>query len=347
MKRLKIVIGIFLIQLICFFDVNSQSLVKDLLEDQDVTWMAETEIFFSLEGISDKKFVLKDEFSGYQNQVKTVKISPEIYDKDSRDDFLLQDLINESVASREQGAFDEDGNRLSEEEYESYFKTTRISKTVDSETREVITGIIRSDNFSTRGFIVKMLWYYNQKELSIHSIVQSFIPVTDKYINEHKEIVITAEGVNDDLHYNDEQVVWCKATRMNQYDFSKSKLLKGDHIQFLKEIFKTNVEEEKYHIYSNGRYDNKIFHHEALEIERYDELLLEQIDTFVSFNPETYEETIEVSITPAIDFKELNLVSFIHYWYWDEKSNALSAELKYIGLMNDFTERFRLKAKQD
>jgi hypothetical protein len=61
-----------------------------------------------------------------------------------------------------------------------------------------------------------------------------------------------------------------------------------------------------------------------------------EVDTFEAFRPHSYgEEVIEVSKRKRLDFNTNLLTSFVHYWYWDEDSNALSCELISLAMIDE------------
>ena len=155
-------------------------------------------------------------------------------------------------------------------------------------------------------------------------------------------------------HFNDNNILWSKATKIEEFDFSKSKILKGETIPIFKEIFKTNIQDKLYKAYEPW---GNVSRFESYTELRFEAIIGMEVDTFVAFDPETFKETITVSIQEPVDFNANLLTSFVHYWYWDENSNTLSCELvslaiMYEGLDEDenslyFLDMFKIKANNN
>lgn len=65
--------------------------------------------------------------------------------------------------------------------------------------------------------------------------------------------------------------------------------------------------------------------------------MLVQVDTVVTFDPETYEEKVQV-VRNELNTDDIQQIRLVHQWYWDEKRSRLSIVLEAVGMMHDVTK---------
>ncbi|MGK0388527.1 MAG: hypothetical protein ACI94Y_001257 [Maribacter sp.] len=80
---MKLLITTFFLAIISFTSIYSQNLLDDLLSNDDITWIAETETYFTLEmEQTKKKYTSEFQNSGIQTELDVIKISLDIFTKE-------------------------------------------------------------------------------------------------------------------------------------------------------------------------------------------------------------------------------------------------------------------------
>lgn len=311
----------------------AQNLLKELMNDDDVIWIAETEIYFTLETEGPKKeYPSELQESGIQTTLEIIKISPDIFTKEGMSHVSNNNALTELVykAVIDGKVFPE--NNLGAPETMTYFSDIDTFVSFDPSTSEETLETVYNDDVLIEGYIGKLLWSYNRKEKNIYSHLVSYKPISGNYVENKNEVVIFNMNANSKHDFNDSNILWSKVTKIEEFDFSKSKILKGKTAPVFEELFKTNIQNKFYKSYSPEGNVSSFQSYTELE---FDDLVGVEIDTFISVDPVTFEEVIITSARELVDFEIIPITSFVHYWYWDEDSNSLSCELLTIAVMNE------------
>ncbi len=311
----------------------AQDIVQELKKNKDITFIAKTTIYVTLETEKEQEtYPSRLQLSGEQTDLQTIKLFPEAYSQTriyGNHTSILTDLIFDEVYEKRITVTDEQGAAIEYEEVTNTFSLIDTFISFDEETFEETLEVAYNDEDRIKGYLVDVLWYYNQKKRSIYTQLLSYQLINEQYDGK-KKLMIQNKGDHPLKQYHlSGDVIWSKAVVFKGFDLSSALILKGDYLSFQEEFFKKNIEKEEYQSYTTWWNE---FQYDALTSLEYNNLLQSETDTFVSFDPVTFDEVVEVRKREAIRFDIPNPIQFVMIWNWNEQKAELSCELQSLTL---------------
>ena len=148
---MKLLITTFFLAIVSFTSVHSQDLLDDLLRNDDITWVAETEIYFILETEKPKKkYPSEFQKSGIQTRLEVIKISPDVFVKEGLSQVdgynALTGLIFKSIIDDKILAKNSLGQKVQASEMMTYFSDIDTFIGLDPVTYQEVIQIAYNDD---------------------------------------------------------------------------------------------------------------------------------------------------------------------------------------------------------
>ena len=324
-----------------FVFVQAQDLSQKLIDNPNITWVAESKAFISFEN-GKQRDSYKDEFvlesqEGNSSDVQILKYSEEALCAREYSNYFLSAKINNGLENGTLKAFNEKGQEITDYVVDEMIVSIDTFVSFDPNTLEekieVAKGKVLYDWYE-----VTMLYYYDTKNSKIETVLKSLAPIIriekkkNKYnrtvVKDYESFIIPMgqKGLSQ-LNINQSEVIWSKLSNMDVLDFSKAKVLKGNTEETMRTVFHDNIVAGKYNGFQTKQEcDTDVV--DASWIEEYKQDL--EIDTFISFDPTTLKETIEIVAPDADKYDDIKLLGVKHYWYWDANKDQLVCDLKSI-----------------
>jgi hypothetical protein len=320
---------------------EAQNVTKKLIENPNISWVAESKAFISFENTKQRdsyktEFVLENS-EGNRSGVQVLKYAEEALCQREYFNYFLGAKINSGLEDGTLKAFNEKGQEITDYVVSDMITTidtfVSFDPTTFEETVEIKEGRVLYDWYE-----VTMVYYYDTKSNKIETVLKSLAPIirVKKKKNKYNRTVVKSyesfiipmnqKGISQ-LNINKSEVIWSKLSSIDMLDFSKAKVLKGNTEETMKTVFHDNIVEGKYNGFQTREgCDTDVV--DALWIKEYKEDV--EIDTFISFDPVTKKETIEVALSDEDKYDEIHLLGAKHYWYWDADQEQLVCDLKSI-----------------
>ena len=202
--------------------------------------------------------------------------------------------------------------------------------TFDPENYQESFQVVRRERpLTTNAFYVTQRWFYDGKTL--RSMVTAISPFQN-----------TRQGarINGSLHprpekrQTDETRLYAESPlayrTARTIDFARARALKGNTGKFLQQYFIEDAKSGRKAL----RYNNTGAHCPGADDDTQDILPIfnqVQIDTIITFDPETYEETVEIVRNDPFTLKEVDYFLAVQHWYFDPEQGRVEAVLRAIG----------------
>lgn len=341
----KVIIVLMLLQ--GFVATQAQDATKKLLKNKNITWVAEVKSFISFEANGDSysdRFYL-EEGDGNNSSVQVLKYTEDALCEESYSGYFLSSKINNGLESGKLKAYNEKGQKISENVLDEMTVSLDTFITFNPDTYEEVVEIAKGKVFYD-WYEVTLVYYYNTKKNKMESMLKSLAPIVraEKTKNQQNGLTMISNyesfvipmnqaGVSE-LGINSSEVIWSKLSDMETVDFSKAKVLKGNTALTMQTVFRENILAGKYNGFQIRQGCDKDIV-DADWIREYESA----VDTLISFNPDTFEETVEIiDYTKEDRYNDIHLLGARHYWYWDAEKNTLVCDLKSIRYYDEFKD---------
>ena len=318
-------------------EISAQISVKkpDLKKEKDISWIGETEFIYQLEHHDRMTFTPTGKT---QEETRLIKIDPAATCNYGSEKFLTFYLLN-AVQQGKIKAHSEDGQPLSVDEVDNKMGFSSIDTviTFDPETLEETFAVVRTDPSSNiTSFKIKQWWYFNKTTNSFSSIVKAVGPLKDILSNDGTSVVRTKllfwidveQAADQDFNFNQANVIWAKET-INSVSFEDSKKIKGNKRKTFKNLAFQHPKKGKSQVLENESW--YAYCAESISKDDVNKLLSASKDSIITYDPETYKETIDIIKTPKVKFKDFKHYRVHQHWYFDKTQNILASKLITIG----------------
>ncbi|MGB1216959.1 MAG: hypothetical protein ACPG5P_03740, partial [Saprospiraceae bacterium] len=218
----------------------------------------------------------------------------------------------------------EEGAKVDNETFLDLSRSTYHYKGINSETREEETLTSFSARSYRKAFDFNIIWYYDKKENSFSTIIKSIeIP---SYKGGNLIVEYPLDGEVFSIDNNDcplGRVVYVK-----DGEFTDAILIKGKTEELFKQLLYDDIKNGKQKVFSDFSRNNWT----EIDIFVLDSV---SVDTFVSFNPDTYEEVVEVEFNKPVDWSKTPRLGFDMEFMWDNSRKRIFCRLLAIGPMQD------------
>lgn len=199
---------------------------------------------------------------------------------------------------------------------------TQITETIFEESMLISS----SETFKEwSNYKIKQGWWYDETAEMLSSKVLEITPLfRDKKYNLVGEFSIPnvqetnkKNDIKDIL--NKEENIWVRETR-SFHDLSSIRFMEEGGKDLFKRIFWDDVISGKKKVVKKNYSDEYV---------KFDpkELLVERIDTIFLFDPETYDELIQIKIYDPVSFENIVGYKIYQFWYFDNRTLKLHSQV--------------------
>lgn len=330
----------------------------DLLNNPEITWAAKTETLFHFS--SDDYERLKRFDYSHINGPKTI-VSPF---QTLKSDFsnlpisissrILEYELGRLIQNKNTQFLNFKGRRMN---WDTVQKLVIIDKNEVKLNRENSRKhfIYENGTFTSMkpSFIVRQLWYYNEKNKKLQSkitAISPIIPFPFVWTNGcgsygephyHPEVFARFGWINMpqsdtfDFNLNREELIWSRLST-HDFDFQNAKILKGNTSEMFYQIFYKEPLLENREAYAIENFTKN-----SLPLTEFDiqEIVESRVDTLISFNPVTYKEQLQIKNKPEIKAGDISKFQITQQWYWDAALQQFAVQLKtmrpQVGIKNE------------
>jgi len=323
---------LFFLSFFMIFEISGQVSEKypSLKENKDISWIGETEFIYQLENHDRMTFTPT---SSNQEETRVIKIDPIATCNYGSERFLTNYLLVYAQEGKLK-SFSEDGRLLSINEVSNMFSGGSLDTitTIDPETFEETFAIVRTDPmFNIGSFKIKQWWYYNKKNGSFNSTVKSIGPMSDVYDKEGYVVnskflfwIDVEQPHNQEFNFNQPNIIWAKET-INTLSFENVKKIKGSTRKTFKNLTFQNPKKGKSQVLENESWYS--YCSPTIPTDELNQMLSASKDTIITYDPETYEETIEIAKKSKTKYKDFKNYRVHQHWYFDKAQNKLASKL--------------------
>lgn len=307
--------------LVAAFPLQAQ--YDDLLKNPDVGWVAEFTTDFSLDPLPDELNYL-----ALSNDINIIQFSESpgvsglFETRQNYEKYFSREIMNDIREGSFQFFADEPlENPLPFEKIQERMSAVDTVVTFDPETYEEKVKIVHGDLHweSTAGFRVRQVFYYNKASKTFGSRIIAVSPLMfprnweENMSNEPQPTVWlkietpkNAEKITmKDVGYTFETKMRRNAPGLDEF------VLKKGRMDFLQLIVNEVANP------SHPVFDGDFKPIDPAHLQKY--VLV--TDTIVTYNPETFEERIDILQRNAI--RDVTAISFVQHWYYDARKNLL------------------------
>ena len=318
-----------------------------LINNVDITWVAETETLFHFSSNGYERRV-----KGYNYLKKGSKtiISPFQTIKSDFSDLpielssrIMEYELGRLIQNKNIQFIDLEGKKMSWESVQELViideGEIKLNRENPREHFKYESGAFTSMKPS---FLVRQIWYYNQKKKKLSTEVIAISPVIpfpiilndgcgnygDPYYEPEAYArfgwIKLPQTSTFNFNINRKALIWSRLST-HKYDFQNAKTLKGNTEKILYQLFYQEPLSESRKVYPTENFTKNSLPLTSFEI---GEILESRIDTFITFNPETYKEEFQFKKNPEIRIGDISGFQIVQQWYWDAQLQQLAVQLK-------------------
>lgn len=317
------------------FITIAQSL-DELKQSKEIEWVIETDIEYFFEKDNALSFgdtTTRSGLSGLAYRTELLKIDPFQTCMGTSSRFLTYQILDDLQSGRAKIYDLIDSTNLLKKQM---FLTIDTVYSYDPETFQEYAQVVETSIFSfMKSYKVKQLWYYHKNEKKVRNKVLEIVPLLWKKQRNGKIRKEESFRIRFDQNefqtarpdINQKEIVWMKTTtdRVNLLD---AKVIKGNVIADFQQLFWEMPRGEEIKIYSveNSFYCAK---KQSLSDLIYD--TSEAVDTIITFDSETYAESITVEKRLALTYENILGHQVNQLWFYNFKTKTLNSYLLEMG----------------
>jgi|GEM_PF-3317553 len=312
-----------LFTLLSFGRISAQS-IDELYEDPDIVWMVVTSEIFPLETPDypvDKMTFVDLQITKYEREGTPF----------AKEDNLMTAQILAAMRAGNIPMLDAKEQAIEGKDIVTAltypYESTNVSP---SKNTNIPAGMAPYYAEDILDYEIQMLWYYNKKDKQLASRVIGWQPVTRdwEWYSDGKEgeytMVVDVEQLEEyptpDL--SSEHVNYALTCHYN-FDFAEAEVIKGKLTPFFQRVFFKDILENKRPTYSDfPTTTENLFTKEALKFN-----LKEMRDTIITFDPESYEETLHLIDYDRFDIEASSKFRIVQVIYFDNQNKNICSKL--------------------
>jgi len=310
-------------------------------KNKDVAWVGETEFTYYLENYDRLNF---EPPTSASEETRTIKLDPYATCEFGNEKYFTNFIISETLAGRREVS-SMNGKKLSLTEIENAFGSSTIDTTViiDPVSGEEKFMVVKTEpRYQINSFKVKQWWFFEKENQSLGSLVRAIAPIVSlekkdgSVLNKPLFWIKMEQDANTNFHFNDPTVIWAKET-LSTLKFDKVKKVKGRTKKTFKNFVWKKPRKGDTQVLENESWYS--YCAEELEKEKLDDLLGSSVDTVITFDPETFEEKLEIVKSEKVKYKNIKNYRVLQHWYFDKSSNMLASKVISIGPLLDVKDQ--------
>ncbi len=326
---------LFLIRLflcsILSFSIAQISLAQynDLLDNSNISWLAE--------------FTSDQSLSIQANSSEEIVKLTKLYDDPSNTDYFnrsnwVLDWVYQSAIHGDVKCFTDPGLTQSISHSEilnmvSYIDTvTTFDPATFEEQITIVRGSVNPDDI--KSFRLNQVIFYNKKTKNFETRLISVAPILDTPNSKPLFWIKMNEAISKNFDIHSSDISWgaLAYSKANPVEFNFMEVRKNENnFDLEKRIYEQAINNEK-QIESTEGYGCG-----TLLLPKEVSNLYTSIDTVITFNPDTYEETIQI-IKNDMKPEEVSQLRLVQEWYYNTESKKLINRLKAIAPMVNVTD---------
>jgi hypothetical protein len=302
-----------------------------LLNDPNITWAAETETLFHFSNNDNE--TLKRGYQYKRERPKLITSTLQTLKSDFTDlpvqssSRILEYELGRLIQNKETQFLDFKKRRIS---WDSMQELVLIDKSGIKLNPTNLKGtFIHETGYfvpTKPSFIIRQFWYYHERKKELTSKVVAISPIIpfpivmnddcteqiyDDEIFARFGWINMPQSATFDSNINRKDLIWSRLSTHN-FDFKKSKILKGNTDEMLYQIFYQEPITNNRAVYPIENFNKNSLPLTNFEIK---ELVEARIDTLITFDSETYKEVLNIKKSPETKRGEISKFQIVQQWY--------------------------------
>jgi len=326
MQYKALITKLLLLSLFILSSTFAYAQYEDLEKDKNIIWIAEFTMDHSFAPIADDINT---------NQIIKFYQAPTSFEEATIDNWLIYKIFDNIYDGQYQYFKDNDLKKeISHKEIIDFTNAIDGARdtliTYDPETYEsrikVVTNAINLED--VKGFRCKQVIYYHKKENNFQTRLVAIAPLLMRYDTKEIDEIF---WIKMDSHFptnfniNDQNITW------GNLSYNRTTPLEIDQVEVIKRKKKFDFQKKIYQqaLKLEKKIEFESFGSNELATKEILERMHSSVDTIITYDPETYNETMRV-VKNEMKLDEVKTFRFIQEWYYDKSKKQLINRLRAI-----------------